>query len=229
MKKIERINFEIILAGESLLQKWGTNKTAKMIQKLRKSLMTDERPLSTLPGGTGTYDHQTISKAVRGSKNRINCLRLCHLAFISGFPVICELGTNLGISSGYLGIGAASANKDIRVRTGDISGARINIARELHTEAGLKNIDYFVGDLVESIDNFLVPSIGLCFIDALHTYDATIQYFKQLRPCMKPGGVMVFDDINWSEGMQRAWDDITKSETFCSKAEIDGVGYLQVI
>ena len=225
---MEKINFEIILDGESLVQKWGSNKAVQIIQNLRKSLMTDERPLSSLPGGTGPHDHQTVSKAVRGSKNRINCLRLCHLAFISGDPVICELGTNLGISSAYLGIGAVLADPAIRVRTGDISGARINIAKEIHSKINLSNIDYFVGDFAESINDFLVTPIGLCFVDALHTYDATIKNFKKLRAFMKPKGIMVFDDINWSEGMQHAWADITKSETFYSKAEIEGVGYLQV-
>lgn len=226
---MEKINFNFILDEESLVQKWGSNKSVQMIQNLRKNLMSDERPLSSLPGGTGPYDHQTISKAVHGSKNRINCLRLCHLAFISGDPVICELGTNLGISSAYLGIGAASANSSTRIRTGDISGARISIAKEIHSKINLSNIDYFVGDFAESINDFLVTPIGLCFVDALHTYDATIDNFKKLRPFVKAKGVMVFDDINWSEGMQHAWIDITKSEIFYSKAEIDGVGYLQVI
>ena len=52
------------------------------------------------------------------------------------------------------------------------------------------------------MDQILQPVIGLCFIDADHTYDGTIHYLKNVRPRMKSDRVIVFDDITWSEVMK---------------------------
>jgi predicted O-methyltransferase YrrM len=224
-----RIDFVTSLSEALLLDHWGMNRNAQLTQDIRKRLLSDERPLSSLPGETAEFDYQTIAIAARGSKNRINCLRLCHLAFIVGAPAICELGTNLGISSAYLAIGAAVAAPNIRVRTGDMSEARIDVAKEIHDSIGLSNIDYVIGRFSETLNDLLQPTIGLCFVDGDHTYDGTLRYFDRIRPRMKTGGVIVFDDIDWSEDMRRAWSDIMKSEPFESKAAIDGMGYLQVL
>ena len=45
-------------------------------------------------------------------------------------------------------------------------------------------------------------------MDGHHDGPATVEYFHQIRPYMAPAGVMLFDDIRWSEGMMEAWTEV---------------------
>ncbi len=54
--------------------------------------------------------------------------------------------------------------------------------------------------------------IDFMFIDGHHDRDATLRYFEQARPFLAPKNVVVFDDIDWSDGMREAWAQI-KQET----------------
>ena len=58
-------------------------------------------------------------------------------------------------------------------------------------------------DLLKSI-----RKIDYIYVDGNHTYEATIRYFNMIKPHLQTKGVMIFDDINWSEGMSRAWKEI---------------------
>lgn len=48
----------------------------------------------------------------------------------------------------------------------------------------------------------------LIYLDGNHTYEATINYFKTLLSHVHDSSVMIFDDIYWSEGMTKAWEEI---------------------
>ena len=50
--------------------------------------------------------------------------------------------------------------------------------------------------------------IDYAFIDGHHDQDATIDYFRQIKPHLSPNAVLVFDDISWSDGMKKAWKTI---------------------
>ena len=53
-----------------------------------------------------------------------------------------------------------------------------------------------------------ISPIDFAFIDGHHDREATLSYFKQILPFMAKGGVMLFDDIAWSDGMREAWREI---------------------
>ncbi|MBK6643902.1 MAG: class I SAM-dependent methyltransferase [Bacteroidetes bacterium] len=46
------------------------------------------------------------------------------------------------------------------------------------------------------------------FIDGNHTYEATMRYFNWILPKVRAKTMIIFDDINWSAGMQQAWLEI---------------------
>jgi predicted O-methyltransferase YrrM len=57
----------------------------------------------------------------------------------------------------------------------------------------------------------LLPQVGkldFAFIDGNHTYKATVSYFETLLKVAHNDTVFVFDDIHWSEGMEKAWNEI---------------------
>jgi predicted O-methyltransferase YrrM len=43
------------------------------------------------------------------------------------------------------------------------------------------------------------------FIDGNHQEEATLRYFNLVLPYCHNNTILIFDDINWSTGMQSAW------------------------
>jgi hypothetical protein len=53
-----------------------------------------------------------------------------------------------------------------------------------------------------------IPEGGLIYFDGNHTYEATLRYFNEALKKKNADSVFIFDDIYWSEGMQKAWLEI---------------------
>jgi hypothetical protein len=213
-----------------LRARWAGHPKSREIEKWRVKLRADERSLRSIEGGSGPYDDQTIRQAAGGSKNFLNCLRLCQVAHDhAGAGAVVELGTNVGISSAYLALGASEASSHAVVLTGDVSEARLKVAREMHEAVGLKNLRYYGGYFEETVDPMLEDAgrVGLCFIDGDHTYDGTWRYFRQILPLMAEGSLIVFDDIDWSDGMRQFWAEMSSDSggrRLC--VALEGVGYV---
>lgn len=140
--------------------------------------------------------------------------------------VILELGTCCGFSSSYFSLFAPSA------KIFSIEGAPsiAKIARENHAFFGLKNIEVLEGRFDIVLPKLLpnLPKIDFAFIDGHHDKEATLQYFKQILPFMNKGGVMLFDDIAWSEGMKEAWREIVLTKSFSKSKDFGKIGAIWV-
>lgn len=66
----------------------------------------------------------------------------------------------------------------------------------------------------------------LAFVDGHHDEQATLDYFALIRPRMRTGAVMAFDDIEWSDGMRRAWKEIRASDGVASSWARKGLGFV---
>lgn len=119
---------------------------------------------------------------------------------------ILELGTNCGFSSIYM----AKANKYSTVHTIEGAEAIADIARENFNALGCDNIIQHLGRFQDVLENVLttIKRVDFAFIDGHHDYQATLDYFEQIKPFLSEHAVIVFDDISWSEGMRQAWREI---------------------
>lgn len=95
------------------------------------------------------------------------------------------------------------------------------IAKENHQHFALKNIEVLVGRFDLMLPNLLekIKPIDFAFIDGHHNKEATIAYYKQILPFVVGGGIMLFDDIAWSSGMQEAWREILESHCYTKAQE----------
>ena len=134
---------------------------------------------------------------------------------------ILELGTCLGFSSSYMAYFAPNA----QIWSIEGSPNVAQIAKENHQHFNLKNIEVFIGRFDKVLPNLLekIKLLDFAFIDGHHNKEATIAYFKQILPFMKRGGVMLFDDIAWSSGMQEAWKEILESHCYTKAQEFGEV------
>jgi predicted O-methyltransferase YrrM len=123
---------------------------------------------------------------------------------------VLELGTNVGISSAYLGAALKANGQKGRLTTLEVSPYRLRLAKEVHRNLGIDNISYVKGLFVDVLRPALADlgSVDLAFIDGHHQYQPTLAYFEEIFGFSSPGAVFVFDDIRWSDGMRRAWSRI---------------------
>ncbi len=125
---------------------------------------------------------------------------------------ILELGTCCGFSSSYMSFFVP----DSKIYTIEGSPNIATIARENHRFFDLKNISVFEGRFDVVLPELLnkISPIDFAFIDGHHDKEATLKYFRQILPFMSQGGVMLFDDIAWSDGMKEAWREIIDSKQY---------------
>jgi predicted O-methyltransferase YrrM len=117
---------------------------------------------------------------------------------------ILELGTSAGISSMYMAAGQAGS--DGKTITIEGSAAMAAVAKENFQKAGLTNIESYNGTFEDVLPGLLQREVpDFVFFDGNHRMAPTLFYFEQ---CLEKAGndaVFVFDDINWSDEMQKAW------------------------
>jgi predicted O-methyltransferase YrrM len=145
---------------------------------------------------------------------------------------VLEIGTNVGISGGYVAA-ALRGNGSGRLCTVEGSPDRSAVARDMHARIALKNIDYVVG-LFDDVLPATLPRIGpidVAFIDGNHHYEPTVRYFKWVLEHAASAALVVFDDIRWSrtlrlpgKQMAEAWRDVRCHPTVQASIDLGDIG-----
>jgi predicted O-methyltransferase YrrM len=136
-----------------------------------------------------------------------------------------ELGTALGLSAAYHGA-ALGLTGSGRLTTIDASAARVEVARDVLRRLSLGgSVDSRLGRFQEVVPEVLGEGpVGYVFVDGQHEERATLEYLDLVHPHLTSPGVVVFDDIAWSDGMARAWQALRADERVEAAAEALGMG-----
>ena len=122
--------------------------------------------------------------------------------------MILELGTSLGITTAYL----AAADSKNKVTTLEGSEALAAKAEQQWAALGLQNIRCVTGRIENTLYRYARAKVDVAYMDANHTYPATMSYADALLPRLTEKGVLVIDDIHYSPEMARAWKEL-KADT----------------
>ena len=143
---------------------------------------------------------------------------------------IVELGTSLGVTTAYL----AAMDSRNKVVTYEGCPAVAEVARANWEKLGLSNIACVVGEITVDSLQFTVDSLQLAvdrwsgidvaFIDANHTYEATLTYFNALASRVHEKSVVVVDDIHYNEDMEKAWKAICADERVTTTMDLYRMG-----
>lgn len=131
---------------------------------------------------------------------------LFQLTFWLKPKVVVELGTSMGITSAYL---AKAHTSKITTFEGILPIAEQ--AKTVWHNLNIAHIEMIIGKIEETFPIFLKGNdrlIDLLILDANHSYEATIENFKTALPHLHTHSCVVVDDLYWSEGMAKAWDEI---------------------
>jgi len=185
------------------------------LNKLRQQLLGNNEILEVNDLGAGSKKLSNKRKISEIAKVSAIAQKYGELLFrlVSYFKPdsILELGTSLGLSALYMHSAVPDAELiTVEGCTNTYSFAKNTINRHpelVSASAGkvdLVNSDFdtFFGD------NNRNKKFDFVYIDGNHTYEATIKYFHELLKLTHESSVLIFDDIYWSEGMTKAWEEI---------------------
>lgn len=177
------------------------------LDALRKYLLKDNTPIDRVDLGAGSKKRkaQTIADVTRTSVSSDWQLKiLFHLILHFKPDYILELGTSVGLSTAYM----AMAHEHSRVISIEGDPALAQIARDNLDKLGISNVEIITGNFDEVLPSVLAnnPPIGLSFIDGNHSKIPTLKYLDDILKNTADDGIIIMDDIHWSEGMAEAWE-----------------------
>lgn len=187
------------------------------IRALRHKLLRKSQVIEITDFGSGAdhkdYSHrfERVSSIVQHSSVNERYGRLLFRLVEYFKPqTIIELGTSIGLSTLYM----AMANSEAQIFTiegcttkSEQATANFNILQVSNIVQHIGRFDIVLPDVIRQ-----AGKLDFAFIDGNHTYEATIANFKSLLSIANNNTVFVFDDIHWSAGMQKAWDEIIDKE-----------------
>ena len=206
--------FVFDLVTNIIYKKTSTNKTTE-IESLRISLCENNKLISVKDFGAGSNINKNKERKIKdiaknSSKNKKFGELLYRIVKYFKPTEIFELGTSFGISTLYLS--KANSNSNITTFEGCKESAKIAI--ENFKKLDCTNIDTIIGEFGEIFSKKLAEksNVNMVFIDGNHSENATIRYFEESIKYSDQKTILIFDDIHWSSGMEKAWDYIKKSQ-----------------
>lgn len=205
------------------------------IEALRKELLKDKEVLKIEDLGAGSRIHpskqRTVSQLAKAALKPKRYAQLLYRLVRHYQPqTIIELGTSLGITTCYL----AAANPSAQIITIEGSEAIAKKAKENFQKLQFANIQSLQGNfdtILPSVIQTLskaegLTSIDLAYIDGNHRYQPTINYFHQLLSRSHNNTILIFDDIHWSEEMEKAWEEIQEHPSVQCTIDIFFLGFV---
>jgi predicted O-methyltransferase YrrM len=210
------------------------------LEELRGELERSTAVINRLDYGAGTpTDHRTPEEMAAGVVVEDELGRVCRTASKNPFwcgllfrliralrPASCiELGTAVGMSASYLGA-ALHLNSKGALTTLEGSESLADVARQNLVRLGLTNVDVVTGRFQDTLDGVLArrAPVDFVFIDGHHDEAATLQYFERILTFSTERAVIVFDDIDWNDGMRRAWRTVSKDQSLGLSLDMGPVG-----
>jgi predicted O-methyltransferase YrrM len=189
--------------------------------KLRKELKQSDAELPGLEIGSGSMhfyqEYRKVSSLIHvSSVNKKFGKLLFRISRYYKPTTIIELGTSIGLSTLFLAKGSPLS----QVITVEGNPELSHFAGELFRKYDAENITPIKGLFDEQLELLKqkYPTPQLVFIDGNHNIEPTLSYYRHFSDQMN-SGILIFDDINWSLNMRKAWKKIRQDSK--ARATID--------
>lgn len=180
------------------------------IETLRLSMLKDDREIAITDFGAGSRVFKSnVRKLKDVAKHCLGSPKESHLLFrlINHLKpkTVLELGTSLGVNTLYQSL----PYKEARVFTFEGCPETAKVAQENFRRFSISPT-VVIGNLDETLKKQVstLNQVDFVFFDANHQYQPTIDYFHICREKATEDSIFIFDDIHWSEGMEKAWEEI---------------------
>lgn len=198
------------------------------IEKKRNQLLTDYSLVKVHDLGAASPHFKKENREIaRIAATSLNKKKYCSLFYRIASHIesksLVELGTSMGITSLYL-----SATIESKLATFEGNQAMIDIARTNFEYFKRENIELIEGNIDQTLPDHLQnpAKIDFALMDANHRYEPTIRYFNWLAKRMADHGILVIDDIYYSEEMSKAWNELKKHDLVYGSIDLFKCGIL---
>lgn len=181
------------------------------LNQVRKRLQNDHRTVEVTDLGAGSKtlnsNKRLISAIARhGIAQRKQAEFLYRLVQYLAPKTIIELGTSIGLSALYLARAVPASTLYTIEGCPNLS----EVSKQLFEEQKAENIISITGNFNDRLPELLssLKAVDMIYIDGNHAYEPTMNYFRMALQKKHAGTVMIFDDIYWSDGMEKAWKEI---------------------
>jgi len=178
---------------------------------LRNTLLQDNTEIKMEDFGAGSQIFKKQKRQVKSIvKGGISSQQQSELLFrminFLNAKVCLELGTSIGLNTLYM----ASVNKNIKVISIEACSDLHHYAKQLAKQNAIHNIEFVKAKFDDALPAIVQQneSLDFIYIDGNHSYEATMRYFSWFLAKINSNTVIVFDDIYWSAGMTKAWNEI---------------------
>jgi len=178
---------------------------------IRNSLLKNNTTIDVTDFGVGSKKNKSKKRSIKDiAKHGIAQKKQSEFLYrlINKFKpkTIIELGTSIGLTSLYL----SKPSKNFTVYSIEGCLNLQSFAKQLFLENKAFNIVSMNGNFDIEFPNLLaqLKTVDFVYIDGNHSYESTITYFNEALKKKHDQSIFVIDDINWSEGMQKAWKEI---------------------
>ncbi|WP_018613272.1 O-methyltransferase [Segetibacter koreensis] len=197
------------------------------VEQVRQSVLKNNKVLSITDFGAGSTVTKSNKRKVSDiARSALKPKKFSQLMFrivnYYSANTIVELGTSLGITTGYLALGNLLGT----VYTFEGASEVAAIAKDNFSQLALNNIDVIEGNFDETLQPQLnkINKIDFAFVDGNHRKEPTIRYFEQLLQKSTESSVFIFDDIHWSKGMEEAWEYIKQHSSVTLTIDLFFIG-----
>ena len=199
----------------------------KQIEAKRKLLQQSKQVLDVLDLGAGSIsgkkNHRTVSSIAKRAAKPSRFARLFY-RIITYYQIdsVLELGTSLGLTTRYLSL----AEPQHGVISIEGAPAIANFTSKSLAEEGMRNTTILTGDFNDHLPIVLASMKGskLVFFDGNHQYQPTLDYFQAALEVIDDADILIFDDIHWSKGMEKAWSEIRNNEKVSCTIDLFFIG-----
>jgi len=191
----------------------------EQVEEMRQRYQTDTTGIEIVDSGAGDLfgrraPRRTIASIVKGSAIPLRWGRILFRIVRTLKPrQALELGTNLGISAGFILAALKVNGKEGMLVTieGDPTMASKASEQVEHIARGMCRA--IPGRFQDVLPPLLeeIKEIDFVFIDGHHEFEATMANFHLIRPHLSAGASVLFDDIATSSGVRKAWKHIAAS------------------
>jgi predicted O-methyltransferase YrrM len=211
-----------------LMASYKNKAVFKKIENIRRAYIADTNHFVEVDDlGAGSFSNagskRSIAQIAKGAAKHPKFARLLHrMIDYYNISSVLELGTSLGLTTRYLSI----AGNDVKVQTIEGAPGIADFTNQALRQEGFKNIEVLVGDFEQQLPLALANMNGkkLVFFDGNHQYEPTVNYFNQVLQSFTEYDILVFDDIHWSKGMEKAWEEIKKNERVTCSVDLFFIG-----
>ncbi len=194
------------LARES---RWfADRRVLRRLGQVRRAIKADHRPCPDDPRGRSFAE-------IFWSPNAWWCERFYWQLRRERPARTLEVGTSLGLTGLYV-LGALERNRHGHFFTIELAPTKVVYARQLFAAFGDTRATCLEGRSEAVLPALLdrEPLLDWAWVDIDHRYDSTMSALQLLADHIRPGGTLLFDDINFSDEMRRAWAEIRQLPGF---------------